>query len=172
MRDAIRSGWKLEVLEFLTDAGELDRLAGDLAEAQRRTAAGVTVELGQDRAGDAQRFVEVRGHADGLLSGGGIEHEQNLARLNPVTQADKFLHQRLVDLQPAGCVEDDHVDAVLLGLGHRSVGDLIDVLFAAHQEAGEVELLGQRLELIHGGRSIDVGTDEQWLAVFSREESC
>ena len=78
----------------------------------------------------------MRGYADGLLSGGGVEHEQNFTRLNPVAQPDEFLHQRFVDLQSAGCIEDDHVDAVLLGLGHRSVGDLVDVLFTAHQEAG------------------------------------
>ena len=62
---------RLEVVELFAGAGELDRLAGDFAEAERRAAARIAVELGQDRAGDAQCLVKMRGDADRLLPGGG-----------------------------------------------------------------------------------------------------
>ena len=64
------------------------------------------------------------GDADCFLTGGAVEHEQDFAWLNPVAQPDKFLHQRFVDLQPAGSVENDHVNTVRLRLGHCTVGDL------------------------------------------------
>jgi hypothetical protein len=41
----------LERVGLLADAEELDRLAGDMAQRQRRAAAGVAVDLGQDHAG-------------------------------------------------------------------------------------------------------------------------
>ena len=47
---------RFEVLQLFADAGELDRLAGDGFHAQGRAAAGVAIELGQNRAGDVQRL--------------------------------------------------------------------------------------------------------------------
>ena len=162
---------RLEVVELFAGAGELDRLAGDFAETERRAAARVAIELGQDRAGDAQCLVKMRGDADRLLPGGGVEHEQDFARLNPVAKLDEFLHQRLVDLQPAGGVENDHVNAVRLGLGHRAVGDLEHVLFAAHQETRQIKLPGQGLDLVHRGGPVNVRADEQRFAILGGEQA-
>ena len=43
---------RLEILQLFAHAGELDRLARDRLQTQRRAAARVAVQLGQDRAGD------------------------------------------------------------------------------------------------------------------------
>jgi hypothetical protein len=56
----MRSGWKRPAVELLADADELDRLAGDRLDRQRRAAAGVAVELGQHHAGQRQRLVRTR----------------------------------------------------------------------------------------------------------------
>ena len=56
MRDAIRSGWNtLERVELLADGRELDRLAGDRLDRERRAAARVAVELRQDDAVEVER---------------------------------------------------------------------------------------------------------------------
>ena len=49
---------RLEPGEFLADADELDRLAGDMTNRKRRAAAGVAVELGENEAGQRQRVGE------------------------------------------------------------------------------------------------------------------
>ncbi len=48
----------LELVGRLAHAGEDDRRAGDLLDAERRAAARVAVELGQDDAGEAEPLVE------------------------------------------------------------------------------------------------------------------
>jgi hypothetical protein len=52
---------KLEVLGFLAGATEADRHLGDAADGERGAAAGVAVELGEDRPGERQRFGEGAG---------------------------------------------------------------------------------------------------------------
>ena len=55
MREAARSGWNgSSASNFSPDADELQRLAGDVPDRERRAAAGVAVHLGQDDAGDAR----------------------------------------------------------------------------------------------------------------------
>ena len=59
MREAMRSGWNgSRPVELLADAGELDRLAGDVAHRERRAAARIAVELGEDDAGERQALAE------------------------------------------------------------------------------------------------------------------
>ena len=57
-------------------------------------------------------LIEMRGDVDRFLAGGGIEHEQNFLRLDQVAQADQFLHERFVDLQTAGGIENQRVAIV------------------------------------------------------------
>ena len=49
----------LEGVGLFADADELDGLAGDVADGERRAAAGVAVHLGEDDAGEAEARVEV-----------------------------------------------------------------------------------------------------------------
>src|SRR4051795_11105845 len=70
----------LEVLELLARGGEEDRLAGDGLDRQRRAAAGVAVELGEDHAVELRRLGELLGDVDGVLAGHGVEHEQDVRR--------------------------------------------------------------------------------------------
>ena len=63
---------RLELVELFADAGEFDRALGHLAHGERRAAAGIAVELGEDEAGDLEGVVEMGGHAHRLLAGGGV----------------------------------------------------------------------------------------------------
>ena len=68
------------------------------------------------------------GHADRLLASGGVGDEENFLRLEEVAQALQFLHERLVDLLPAGRVVDLHVRAGLFRRPRRRLAaDLHEV---------------------------------------------
>ena len=74
----------VEVLELLAGGREQDRHAGDLAHRQRRTAAGVAVELGQHHTGEADTLTERLGGGDGVLADHRVEDEHHLVRLDGV----------------------------------------------------------------------------------------
>ncbi len=128
MREAMRSGKKrLEILQLLADADKFDRLARHRLQTERRAAPRVAVQLGQDRPGDLQRLVEMRGHIDRLLPRGRVKNKEDFLRFDQVAQPHQFLHQRLVDLQPAGGVENQRVAIILPGEVKGFAGD-----FQAH----------------------------------------
>ena len=65
-------------------------------------------------------------------------------------------HQRLVDVQAAARVDDQHVLAVALGLVERPAGDLDRVLVGALLVDGRAGLGADLDELLDGGRAVDV----------------
>ena len=98
----------LELVDPLPDADEADGRAGDLADAQRRTAARVAVELGHDDARETEPLVEASRHLHGVLSDHRIDDEQDV--LGPDRRLDRreLLHEPLVDREaPRGVVDDD-----------------------------------------------------------------
>ena len=104
---------RLELIELFADAGELDRALRHFAHRERCAAARVAIEFRQDDAGDAERFVEMRRHADRLLAGRRIGHEQHFLRLEEFLELLDFLDQRGVDFLPAGGVENLDVTGLL-----------------------------------------------------------
>ena len=80
-------------------------------------------------AGERQRAVEVLGDAHRLLAGHGVGDEQDLVRLDAALDVDQLLHQRVVDLQAAGGVDDDGVVAALCSANWTArLGELDRVL--------------------------------------------
>jgi len=65
----------VEILGFFPGADKFDRHAGDRFHRQRRTAAGIAVELGQHQSRERERFVKRLGHIDCFLSQRAIGHE-------------------------------------------------------------------------------------------------
>src|SRR5207237_8292006 len=65
-----------ELIELLAGADEFDWSLGDLAHRQRRAAARVAVEFGQNNSGDFERLVEVRCDANGLLTSRGVDDKK------------------------------------------------------------------------------------------------
>ena len=113
----------VEVLELLAGGREQDRHAGDLAHRQRRATAGVTVELGQHDAGEADALAERLGGGDGVLADHRVEHEDHFVGVDGVADRRGLAHQLLVDAEPAGGVDDDDVVVLGLGLGQARSGD-------------------------------------------------
>ena len=50
-----------------------------------------------------------------VLAGHRVEHEQDVRRPRRLADRGELVHQLLVDVQPAGRVEDDGVEAVGVG---------------------------------------------------------
>ena len=151
----------LELVEFFAHARELDGLAGDRPQAERRAAAGVAVQFGQDRTGDIQGLVEMGRHVHRFLSGSGVQHQQRLLRLDQVAQPHQFLDQRLVYLQPAGGVENQGVAQVRPREFKGPARDAQDVLLPLLDEDRHAHLLAQSRQLFHRRRPVNIRRHEQ-----------
>src|SRR5215213_2763027 len=71
---------RLEVVDGLADADELDGEVDRLADGDDDAPFGGSVELGEDHPRAADRLGEDLGLADRVLAVGGVEHEQDLVR--------------------------------------------------------------------------------------------
>ena len=115
----------LEGVGLLAGAQELDRDAGDRADRERGAAAGVAVDLGQDEAGDRDGAGEALGDGHGLLAGHRVHDQQRLDRAwSPSATAADLVHERVVDGQAAGGVDDHDVAADALGVLDAAAGDV------------------------------------------------
>ena len=88
----------------------------------------------------------MRRHIDGFLAGGCIQHQQGFLRFDQVAQADQLLHQRLINVQPSGRVEDERVAVVGAGELQRLAGDALHVRLALPREHGQAGLLAEPFE--------------------------
>ena len=71
---------RLEAVDLLGDAGEDDRLAGDLLDRERRAAARVAVELRDDDAVEVHALRERLGGLHRGLAGHRVDDEEHLVR--------------------------------------------------------------------------------------------
>ena len=137
MRDAIRSGWNTSSWSSFspTDANLTGRPV--TAHRQRRTAARVTVELRQHDPVEGDALLESPRDGDRLLSRHRVEHEQDVERLDLVADVRELVHQRVVDLESAGGIDDHDVAPVGLRVTALARGDdCIGRLGAVDRHAG------------------------------------
>ena len=162
MRLARRSGWKTSSASVFSPVPEeLDRDAGDGRDRQGGAAARVAVDLGQDQAGDGHGGDERLGDGDRLLAGHRVDDEERLDRMDGGVDRGDLGHERLVDGQATGGVEDDHVADLAPG-GLDAVADDVHDRGAGRRAVDrDVEALAERLELVGGGGSVRVRGDEE-----------
>src|SRR6185369_5815763 len=103
-------------------AGELDRLAGDCAHAERGTAASIAVEPGQDHSGELDFAGKALGDVDRVLTGQCVDHEQGFGRVRCSCDGLHLGHQLVVDVEPARGIEQYDVKALQLGRLDRALG--------------------------------------------------
>ena len=165
MREAIRSGWNgSNSSSFSPMPANLIGLpvtALKLSAAPPRASPSSLVRIAPVI---LQRLVEVRRHIHRLLARGRVQHEQDFLRLDQVAQPHQFLHQRLVNLQPAGRVENERVAVVLPGEIQRLAGDFQNIRFPFERKDGHLDLPAQGFQLLHGRRAVDVRRHQQRLA--------
>ena len=70
----------LKTVQLFADTGEFDGDSSDRANTERRTTAGVAVELREDHTVEFERFVERFGTVDCVLPGHGVADEQAAIR--------------------------------------------------------------------------------------------
>jgi hypothetical protein len=114
----------VEIGESLSVRREQDRPTGDLADGQRRTTAGVTVELGEHHPGEPDPVPKRFGGGHRILADHGVDHEQRLVRPYGIPDVAGLPHQLLVDAQAARRVDDDHVVLAGAGLVDSATGDI------------------------------------------------
>ena len=150
-----------------------DEFHGDIeliADGDDHAALGGAVEFGEDDAGDADGLAEILRLRDGVLAGGGIEHQQHFVRRavdalgDDVADFGQLAHQMVLRVQPAGGVDDQHIDPAALGglagvVRHGGGVGAHLVLDDFHAEP-----LGPDRELIDGGGAEGVaGADHHFL---------
>ena len=160
-------------VQLLADADELDRHLGDFLDRQRRAAAGVAVELGQDDAVEFEGVVERLGAVDGVLAGHGVADQVDLVGLDEPVDLLQLVHRHLGDVQPAGGVEDDRVEQLRSWRGRRRCGRRRPAWAAGggFAEDRDADLLAEDLELLDGGGTLQVGGDQQRLAAALAQAS-
>ena len=159
-----------EAVDLLAGAGELDRRAGDLPHRKCRAAARVAVGLGEDDAGQRQRFLERLRGVDRILALHRVDDEQRLDRLQRRMQVGDLFHQRFVDREAPGGVDEQHVEVVALRMVERGVGDRDRLIAGMGGEPLRAGLLCHRLQLLDRGGPVDVGRHRQHflLALFDQ----
>ncbi|MMZ68804.1 hypothetical protein D1872_315400 [compost metagenome] len=96
---------RFQRIDLLAESGELNRAPRHRFDRQRRTAAGIPVQLGEHNPGQFQLRIEAFGDIYRILTGHRIDHEQHFIRLRDLVDLTELLHQRLVDMQPAGRID-------------------------------------------------------------------
>jgi len=154
----------LEGIQLLPRCRKGDRFTDDLLHRERGTTACITVQLGEDHAVDRQRGVERLGHRDGILACHCVDDEKRVARLHGMADLANLLHHLFVDGETPGGVDDQHVATDTSGLFEAETRGLHRVARCA--EDGHADLCAEHLQLLDGGRSLQVGTDQHRLAAL------
>ena len=101
----------LKRVGLFAGADELDGLPCDVADRQGRAAAGIAVHFRQDHSRESKSSMKFLRRVHGILAGHGVSHEQDLLRVEQLFQPLHFGHQLFVDVQAAGGVHDERVEA-------------------------------------------------------------
>ena len=162
MRPARRSGWKTSRASVFSPVPRnfTGRPVTALIEsaAPPRASPSILVRM---RPVSGRVAVERLGHGDGLLAGHRVDDEQRLDRPDGRGDRRDLLHEDLVDAQATGGVDDDDVTDLAAGGIHATTGDVDDGRSGRRAVDRDVERPAERLELVHGGRSVRVGGDEE-----------
>ena len=104
---------------------------------------------------------EALGDVDRVLAGHRIGDEQDLVRRRGRGDRLHLVHQRLIDMQPAGRVEHQHVIALQLRGVERAAGDLDRLLAGDDRQGRDLRLAAEHGELLLRGRAGDVERGHQ-----------
>ena len=134
---------------------------------KRGAAARIAIDAGQHDAGDADALGEALGDIDRVLAGHGVGDEQALGRLHRVAHRRDLEHQRLVDMEPAGGVEDDHVVASRRATSMRAPGDGDRLLARDDRQGRDLDLAAEHGELLLRRRALHVERGQQHLLALA-----
>ncbi|MCY1173700.1 hypothetical protein D9M73_138680 [compost metagenome] len=160
--DALRIK-RLQRIELFAHARELDRLAGDGAHRQCRTAARIAVHTSQHDTGQRDLIGEILGDVDRVLTGQRIDHQQDLGRLGHLGDRAHFVHQRLIDVQATGGIEHQDIIALQLRRLQCAPCDIDRLLPGDDRQGRNLGLRAEHRQLLLRIRAVDVERRHQHL---------
>ena len=160
----------VEVVELLAGRCKKNGLAGDLTDGQRGTTAGVAIELGEHDTGEVHAVTEGLGSLDGVLADHRVDDEEDFIWVHSVADIASLRHERFVDTEAAGGIDDDHVVLGALGFLDTGLGDGnrvavggahlvlagVDGRAGVRREGGHAGALAHDLELLDRARTLEV----------------
>ena len=105
---------------------------------------------------DADRLVEALGDGDRVLPGHRVDDQQHVVGRDLAPDRLQLVQHRLVDVEPAGGVEDERREAARRRLLAGRAADL-ERRLAGVADDRHVELRAERAELVHRGGPVGVG---------------
>ena len=152
---------RLQRLDFLADAHELDGLARNLSDRQCCPAPRITVRLGQNHAGQRQRFIECLRRDSGILTRHAVDHEQGFDGIGRGMYAFDFSHHVVIDMQAARRIDQYDVDVLPARMIDGCAGNLGRILVLAARVEFGADLGCEHLQLIDGRGAVHVTADQQ-----------
>ena len=161
IRPAMRSGWNCSKASSFSpvEANAIGLPMTSLTR-QRRAAAGVAVELGQDHAVDGQRLVERLGHADRVLTGHRVDDEERVVRGRRRRRSCRTCSIISASIGRRPAVSTMSTSRPSRRASARPLAAVIDRV-AGLGEHRHVDLAAERAQLLDGGGALEVGADEQ-----------
>ena len=151
---------RLERVRLLADAHEGDGAARDVTDGERGAAARIAVHLGEDHRVDPDRLVELVGDRDRVLARHRVHDEQHVMGRDLASDRLQLGQERLVDVEPAGGVEDERRQTAARRFLARGPTDL-ERRLSLRPGHRDPELSAERPELVHRGGPLRVGGREQ-----------
>jgi len=154
----------VEVGELLTVGREHDRLADHPGDRQGRATTRIAVQLGEHHTVDADALLECQRGVDRVLADHCVHHEQGLVRLGERLDHLRLAHHLGVHTQPAGGVDDHHIEEVMLRIIDGVLGDLDRIADTVAGLGGVDTDLGplrHHPQLLDGLRTLQVGGHQQ-----------
>ena len=156
----------VDSFELLARTDEFDRLVDYRTDRQCGTTACVTIEFRQNNTVEVEAFVEFLGGIDSILTGHGINHEEDFVGVNGFLDGCNLVHHLFVDSQTTGSIDNDEVVTFSLSLLNGVLCDGYRILAVGFRVHRYTNLLGQYAQLLDSCRTVYVAGYQQRLAVF------
>ncbi len=156
----VRVEW-LQGIRLLPGSHKLDGFPGFFTNAQRGTATGVAIHLGENHAVKRDAVVEGLRGAHGVLTGHGIHHKQGFTGFDGTVDPVDLVHHVGIHRQASCGIDDDHVVAMGPGMSQCGRSNGHRVFFLTLGKDICAHALAHDLQLVNGCRPIDITRYEQ-----------
>src|SRR5207249_8977803 len=111
---------------------------------------------------ETQLIVELLRAFDSILAEHGVGDKKNFVRVNRFFELAQFLHQRFVDMEPSGSIDDHHVMCTIASLSNGVLAELKRrvVRLTFPQPHGDISRY--HLQLLARCRPVHVNRDQDW----------
>ena len=159
-RDPVRME-RLQTIQRLPDTRKQHWPAGHFYNGEHRPAAGVAIQFSDDETVDPHQVVKALRDVYRVLPGHRVHDQQHLMGRGRVPHRDELGHQLVVNVLPAGRVDDDHIMAMPFRLCEGRRSDRHGIGGTWTGKHGNAGLLADSGELRDGRGPAQVRRDQQ-----------